>query len=478
MLSDASKYGVGMILVKAGSLIVIPLYWKLLSPEDFGIIAVFQLIFQFLIPVLDFGYATTVQRLYFEWPAAERKKYLGAVFFANTIMALVVCGILASLYKVLPEMLFQKSARADVYLYGIGVSFLMNFSSIPSALYRSRQELNKFIALGLFQLIAQSGMILFILHSVDAQVSGYLLGQFLGSLLIAIVFLVLLQKELSFSFFSKKYFAEPLKFALPLTPAVILAGASVFLDRFFLEKKASLATLGIYALGLQFGAGYNYLLNILKSAFIPFINRVAAERSDAAHVLSESSIYYVFIIAVPAVMGALAAQDFIVLLNNPKYFEVGVYVPYFIAGYFIQGMGHVLTRGLDLAKKTIYTWSIYFVSIVTTLLCVYFLFNRYGVWGALSSFIIANLVRESYSMYIAVKVFPREVKYKKIAIIVGASLLTFFLLKDLNVGITIVNLGLKLILAAVILFGFSYVIFDKRIINSVLGKILVKAKLK
>ncbi|MGZ5280536.1 MAG: lipopolysaccharide biosynthesis protein, partial [Pseudobdellovibrionaceae bacterium] len=67
--SNASFYAIGSALVRVGSLIALPLYWRVLTPEDFGLIALSQIIIQLLVSILDLGLSGSIQRHFFEWKA-------------------------------------------------------------------------------------------------------------------------------------------------------------------------------------------------------------------------------------------------------------------------------------------------------------------------------------------------------------------------------------------------------------------------
>ena len=87
---DAVVFTGTSVLYQVGSLVLLPLYWSRLSPEDFGILAVIALIgsFQGLLSSLSLDLAIT--RFYYEWPDELRRRNLGAIWTWNWIVTLVV----------------------------------------------------------------------------------------------------------------------------------------------------------------------------------------------------------------------------------------------------------------------------------------------------------------------------------------------------------------------------------------------------
>ena len=420
VFKNASIYGLGVILTKAGGLLIIPLYWSKLTPEDFGIIAIFQIIFQFLLPLLDLGLSGGLQRHFHEWKKEDRPYHIGSVWSFSLIYSLALCAALTVLAVPIMNLFFSSLQNTDIIIYSIWTGFFMNLATVPTSLFRSREQLGYFSLYSIAQFVIQSGLILYFIFIDDLKVQGYILGQFWCSILLGVICSAYMLRQAKFPW-KMHHLSEVLKYALPTTPASLMDGLSTILDRFFLEKYANLATLGIYSLARQFGSAYNLFLQTLKTSWVPLTYRIVSERKDAPEVLSKMSIYYTLILIPPALLISFLAKEIIFIFNKPDYFAVAEYIPFFVLGFLMFGIGHIYGRGLDLAKKTNLFWVIYFAYICVSLISLSLLVPRYGVWGAIASFILSGIARETTQIGLAFKYYPRPLEMKQIFKILSAT---------------------------------------------------------
>ena len=188
----------------------------------------------------------------------------------------------------------------------------------------------------------------------------------------------------------------------------------------------------------------------MKTSWVPLTYRIVSERKDAPEVLSKMSIYYTLILIPPALLISFLAKEIIFIFNKPDYFAVAEYIPFFVLGFLMFGIGHIYGRGLDLAKKTNLFWVIYFAYICVSLISLSLLVPRYGVWGAIASFILSGIARETTQIGLAFKYYPRPLEMTqifKILFATSALVVLLYLIKIENIYLAI------LIKTVVILLG-------------------------
>jgi O-antigen/teichoic acid export membrane protein len=353
--SNATLYGVGTALVRVGTLIVMPLYWRVLTPEDFGLIALSQVILQFLVSVLDLGLSGSIQRHYFEWKKEDRPSHLAAIWTFSFLFSLGVCVLLTWAAGSVRE-LFSADIGMDLIYFGIWTAFFQNFGILPFSLCRIREQLPLFSMMSIGQFLTQTIGILIFIFPLHMGYKGFLWGTLAGAIFYSLVCAVFIVKEVRFPW-GWRHLKDPLAYALPTAPAAILEGAGSILDRFFLQRFVALDQLGLYSLGRQFGQAYNFFVSSLKNSWVPLVYRMVAERADATQVLSRLATYYLMVLVVPALGISLLAPDLIRWIGNPKYFGIEPYIPAFVVAYILYGFGNIYGRGLDLAKKPSITGS-------------------------------------------------------------------------------------------------------------------------
>ena len=82
---------------------------------------------------------------------------------------------------------------------------------------------------------------------------------------------------------------------------------------------------------------------MLKTSWMPFLYRTVPGREDGPDILGRFSIYYLAVLAIPALTVVLLAREFILLIGDPRYNGVYPLVPWFILIYFIQAMTAAIT---------------------------------------------------------------------------------------------------------------------------------------
>jgi O-antigen/teichoic acid export membrane protein len=465
MLSNAGIYGLGMTLAKLGGFLVLPLYWSVLTPEDFGLIAIFQIVYQFLTPLYDLGLSGALQRLFYEWPQDERKNNYGAIWVLTIGFGLGFSILLSGLANSLLGMLFQSIHSPELIYAAIWMTMISTLITVPNAFYRTVEQAKTFSILNLSQFILQIILTLYFLYETSLRHWGYIYAQMISTLIIGVISNFLIWKHLNFRFTWQQVKAI-LHYAIPTFPSTFLDGVGQILDRFFLEKIVSLGTLGLYNLGRQLGAAYNMFLQMMKTSWFPMIYRVTSERKDAPSVLAKMSYIYAAIVSMPAVIFAMTAKDIIILLNRSAYFSVADYIPLAVFGFWIQGLGQAYGRGLDLAKKTSLYWVIYAFGIPSYFIALIFLTPKFTVFGALWSFVISIFVRELAQTILGHIYYPRPIYWGKIGFIVLWNGLICLLLYQINVGSPLLNILVKTVVGLTMTaILFVYLVGFKRLLE-------------
>jgi len=456
LYGNATIYGLGIIFVRAGSILLLPLYWLRLEPSDYGIIGLTQAVTLFLAPVLGMGLQDAVQRLYYDWRADDRPYYLAAVWSCVVLVSVLVCGALDMAGAMLFPLLFEQVAFDPYLRIAIWSAFATNLAMIPLALLRVREQLRRYTWIVFGQFLTQTAVTLYLVFPMNMGVTGYLLGALISAGLWAGYFIVSMARETKWAL-RRPHFSEPLRYAIPIMPAAVLDGLSTIVDRFFLDKFVGLRQIGLYTLAHQFGQGFNVFNQIMKNSWFPFIYRVTSERADAPHVLAKFSLYYMAVLALPALGIALLSRELILFFGDEKYFGIYEYIPAFVLFYYIHAIANSFGRGLDLAKRMAYTPVIQTVGLAVSIPLMWFLIPRFGLWGAIAAILSANFARTLSLVYLAHHFYPRPVPGRQIMTMVFVVLGAFYLANLVSTPSLTLNVLIKLLMiltGAVLLIWF------------------------
>lgn len=475
LFKDASIYGLGTILVRASGILLIPFYWKWLTPEDFGVFAIFQVVVQFISIVMDWGLSGAIQRSIHEWSQEEAPKYIGAAFLFQFLLNLALMVLFIIFAEIICDTLFNTDNFYFYFKIAIFNSFLSTFTNIPQSIYRSLGMVKKYTSLSVLQFLTTTFLSIFYLVYLKMELKGYIYAQVLSNLIFAIVYLPDLLKRMKLTL-NKHYFKDLLSFALPTVPAGMLDGVGGVFDRFFLDHYVSVGVLGIYSLSKQVAGVYNLFLVSLKSAWLPMIYRVVSTREDGDKVLGRITVQYVYVIAVLGIFISSTVKDVIYLMKMPKYYSVADYAPLIVLAFFFQGVGHVTGRGLDLTKRTNYYWIMYVVGITSGIYAILKLAPFYGVWGAGIAFLISIIAREIVQFVLSYYFYPRPIAWGRFFAFVPYFAISYALCAMVNFPNSLTNIIVKLIILAILSLLYAVYVFGPTMVKQILTKIMSRFK--
>lgn len=464
LFSNAGVYGIGIILTRLGGVLLLPIYWQKLEPADFGIIGLSQIVTLFLSPVLSLGLYDAVQRLFFEWEAEDRPRYLAALWLTSIALSLLLCLGLEVFGGALFGSMLSQVPFSPYLEVTIWTAFAINLGLFPLTLLRLREQLKSFTLVTVASFITQAALILVFIFVFELKALGYLLGIMANGFLWGGYFLYFMAREIGFPI-RLAHLSEPLRYSLPTVPASVLDGVGSVFDRVFLDKYASLAVIGFYNLGNQFGATLSSFNQIMKSSWVPLIFRVISDRSDGPAVLGRFSLYYVAAMAVPALAIALLSKELIVLFGNDRFAGIYPFVPYFVLVYYLQAVGTAMGRGLDLAKKTAYTPIVPAITFMANFVFLWLLVPRYGVWGAIASLLITTALRIGTHIGLALYFYPRPVFFWRLMSVFSIATLTFIAGNNMATGSLTADVALKciVILVGTVAIAWAALDWDKAV---------------
>lgn len=399
-------YGAGIIIARAGGILLLPLYWLKLSPADFGIIGLSQALILFLSPVLALGLHDAVQRLFHEWSTTERPKHLGAIWLTSNVIGLMVCGLLTFAGPYLFDRLLAQVPFKPFLLIVIWTAFATNLSMIPFAVMRAQEESRRYATITILMFLSQATVTVYLVLVAQLGPAGYLAGALANATGWGLYFIFYMAGKIRWSV-RLAFLREPLHYSLPIVPAALLEGMSQVLDRFFLDKFVGLHQIGLYSLANQFGSGFNVFNQITKNSWFPFVYRVVIERKDAPAVIARFSLYLIAVLVPIALVVALLSKELIIWLGDERYHGVYEFIPLFVLVYFMYAIWTVLGRGLDLAKRMQYAPIVSIVGLIAGVAALWLLVPRYGAWGALWALVIANATKTVTLLWLSYHFYPR-----------------------------------------------------------------------
>jgi O-antigen/teichoic acid export membrane protein len=399
-------YGFGDLLSKSIGFIMIPLYTHYLTTAQYGTMELLDLTSYVVGMLLAMGISQSVVRYYYEYPDEERRQQVVSVAL---ITVWVVSGA-----ALIPLLIFSKDISTLVFKTSdnfaffniVFISLLLNMSNdIPMTLLRIKQKSVLYVVISTCRLIVNLSLNILFIAYYQMGIMGVLLSSLISSVLIGLFLMIytLRRMKLSYSF---EVARSMIGYSFPLIGSWVGMYVLNFADRFFLQRLASLAEVGVYSLAYKFGMMPNVLvLGPFSQIWAPKRFELVKE-PDAKQLYALVFTYFWFVQLFIGLGIAVMIKDTIVIVAGPEYREAYKYVPLILMSYMCYGAYSYFQFGLLLEKKTVRLASVTLSAAVINTAANYFLIPLLHIWGAA----IATLLSFAY-LSLAIQFLSQKLYY-------------------------------------------------------------------
>lgn len=393
LASGSLLYGLGGALVGALAFILLPLYSRVLTPAEYGTVAVMAAVTAVLSLTMPLGLHGAVTRLYFETAdVEERRQRVGAIWLAMVGIALFL-GALAQVFGAAAFGLLLPAV--PFYPYGVlavWTAVASVFARIPLGLLQIEERAREYVALTIGMALLTTLLTVILVVTLRLGAAGYLAGALAAGIVMAPVYVLLTTRRANVRW-RPDIVRSALLYGTPLVPHGLAGWTLELSDRAILQRFVSLASLGIYSLAYQFGVLMNVVGTALNNAWIPFVfKRLNEDRSDAGASLSRLATYFAAAIAWAGLGVAMLAGDAIAVLTPVAFHDAIPLAPWIVFGCALQALYYVpgnlvLARGRT-SRLAIVTFSAAVMNVTLNLALV----PRYGVaaaaWATFASYLL------------------------------------------------------------------------------------------
>jgi len=455
-LKHAKNYFSADVATNAIAFISIPIFTRLFTQEDYGVVAVFTSYVGIMTVILSLNSYSAIGRYYYE-KTDDFGEFVGTSFI---FVGLILC------VSVIIYILFYRQINNLMKLPGllpIYLLFACLFAIIRSVYEQILVPQKKSKELAIINVlngyVGFAFAVLFVILLKENRYLGKIWAILLIGLSFSIYYIKKINKYLKFNFKIEhiKYITN---YSIPLIPHSLSGIILAQFDRIMINNIVSTASAGLYSLGYNVGMSLLLVNSAIRTAFIPdfikFLDNREYNRLDA---LMEKTFSIVTIAALGLI---LFAREIIIILADVKFHEALKVVPIVVIGYIFHEMYFMYGMYPGYEKKTIYTSivSLSAGSLNVILNAMYIPKYGYiaGAYTTLVSYFFMFITAWIVSKYVLnLRVSPLWLFWKPTLIMFGFIACAYFL-RDLGLN-TILFIFIKLMLLGL----FSFIAFYKEI---------------
>lgn len=369
------------VLVKAIPFLLLPVLTRYLSPSDYGIIALFQVILAFMIVFIRLNSDGAIMVNFFKLDKQKLRIYIGNVFLViltNVILVFALLYILGASFSH-----FLKFPRLWLSI-GVLIALGEVIISLVLVLWQAEQKALSFGLFNLANVVTNAGLSLFFVVLLGLNWQGRLLGISSTSFIFAFLGIFILWKRNYKKFlFDKEYIKDILFFGIPLIPYALGGWIITNIDRIFINSMVGLASTGIYTVGYQVGMIIGLLATSFNTAWTPFLFKKLQENNDSTKIkiVKYTYLYCISLIGLALFLG-FVAPTLLSFLVGKSFYGASQYVKWIAMGFAFEGIYLIVGNYIFYVKKT------YLLSLVTiscgllNIVLNYFLIKLNGALGA------------------------------------------------------------------------------------------------
>ena len=461
MISEIKKflkhsfiYGIGALLSKIVGFLLIPLYTRYLTTSDYGVLELLDLTSTIVSIFISMRIGSAVIRFYYDSAdELEQKKVVSTAYMATFASALLVVLFSQICSIRLSCLIFDTNVYDKYFKLVFMATALSLISSVPEAYLMARKQSIFYTIISLMTLSSYLILNIYFIVFLKMGILGILYSSVITKIFNSSVlsFYCITKNSLFFSFTK---FKSMLKFSLPLIPANVGTFILNYADRFILQKLATTAEVGIYALGYKFG----YMLPVLvmgpiNMIWVPQMFELAS-KSDKKTI--EKMFTYIMLILIFCGLGLiLLTKDAIRIMATPPFYPAYKVVSFVVLGYIFRGMASFFWDGIMIAKKTIYIGISVFISALSNILLNILLIPQFRAMGAAYSTAISFFIMFVLIFYFCQRVYSIKCEWGRISKIAVVSLFIFFL----NQWIVLHPVLLSLLFKTFLLTSFPFLLY-------------------
>ncbi len=408
LLAGSAVYLTSNILNAAIPFALLPVLTRYLSPEQYGEVAMFQMLLGALAAFVSLSMHGAAGRKFYDGNLGkdDLAKFIGACLQILLITSFVSAAVLMAFSDQFSEWLGLDSKWIVLAVLVVAANVVVQ---LRLGQWQVRKKAIKYgllqVSRSLFNVILSLLLVVPLLKGADGRISA----QIWSAVIFALVAIWFLKrgKLLNFLSWRPDHILEVLKFGVPLVPHVGGMFLLASVDRFVIKSELGLDQTGIYMVAVQFATALALVFDAINRAYVPWL----FERLKRDHEFEKRQIvHYTYgwyaVILFGAALGFVIAPWLVTFVAGNTYSRAGDVVGWLILGQVFGGMYLMLTNYIFFSKRTGLLSLVTIISGVINVVLLIVFINRLGLEGAAYAFCISMAVRFLLTWFVAQKRHP------------------------------------------------------------------------
>lgn len=389
------------------SFLMLPIFTRFLSSEDYGLYAIALAVAAILFPIASLGLPNTIARDYVDRNEIDFPRLVTTCLLlcGGAFVAIVVAIAIAD--RLIPDLLVRLlgglNDRLLPAIYAMVAAQIALTIGLTLLQMEERAVAYGAVRVGYAAAFAIAGT--FAVLPLAGGGSGLILAKasvdfaiFLG------LILWMVQRKYIVLRASVVDARRALAYGLPLIPHMVATGLIGAIDRFLLANMVDVGAAGVYMVGYQIAMILSLIVNSMNQAWLPWFFRQMKEDSENSRRRVVLATYLLaFGIAGLAALFALALPLIVRTMIGPGFQDALFVAPWIIVAFFFLGLYTLACCHLFYVGRTGWLATATSIAAVSNVLFSWLLINLNGVVGAAQGMAMAWLLAAILVWWAAVR---------------------------------------------------------------------------
>ncbi|MEI9476270.1 MAG: oligosaccharide flippase family protein [Deltaproteobacteria bacterium] len=461
LLSESFNYGLSALTSGILSMLLVPIYTRVFSPDEYGILGLITSTMVLLSILAVMSLDNSAHRWYWETEdEPDRMRTLATWTWCQLVVASFLAGLIVLLSPWLASVLVKRH-EAALYFRLAGMTLPLSvLNMVALNWFRMRRRtwgaLGFSVSTSLFNFILTIILVVFLDHGLAgvywSQLATFALGTASATLLMG--------KWVAPRSFQWDRLKEMLRYSGSLIPAGLASWSINLSGRYFIQGFSSTAEVGVYQVGTTLASGVALVTGAFQLAWGPFAMSIH-QQADAKKVYADVLLIYLWVSCLISMTVWLFAPEVLSLMATRSYLKGTAVVGILAFNYVVIGLGYIASIGPTIIKTTRPYGTALLVAGGLTVILNLLLVPRFGKEGAAIATLLAQVTVPIYVFYHSQRIYPIPYRFG-IAI---AIFLFAFALSFLGSGLPITNFYWLILVKILILLTFLFLLFLLRILK-------------
>lgn len=450
-------YAVGNAMNRMVALLLLPVYTRFLTPEDYGIKELVGLSTDVLSILLATAISGAIYRFYFEYEEEkDRNEVISSAVITIGGIGLIALGFLYFHTGFFASLILDSADLSYFFTIAFASMWFQSLNNIGYNYLRANKKSLQFISLSFIKMALVIGLNIYLICFLKMGVLGILLSTLTGGIVMFLVLIVPMSVKIKLRF-SKSKIKEMAVFGLPMIPSQLGAFVVHLSDRFFLKEYCSIADAGLYSLGYRFGAlPAHFLSDPFNQIWQPRRFEVY-KQEGSERLFGRIFTYYLFLMGFAGLGISVLTHDVLRIIADEKFWAASKVVPIIVLATTIFTFHYHLNFGILIKKKTKYLAYINFSNAFVVLALNFILIPRFGIYGAAYATLIAFIYKICLTYYFSSRYYSIHFEFMRIIKILCAAGLVYAAAARIQVESAYISFLVKS--AVIVIYPFILYIF-------------------